>query len=73
MGMSYQITQVRHETGNLIEDTWPVLYAIAAQAIAAFDADRMFSDTDPFYGPDYFVRELDRDFIATGKIFKLKA
>lgn len=72
-GTTYQIVQVRYSCGELVEDTWPVLYAIAGQAIEAFNARgpvTMFEGGDDPEA-DYFVRELDANYIGTGVTFEI--
>lgn len=71
--MTNQIVQVRHENGEWVEDAYPVLYEIAGQAFDAFHRkgpEMMFEHgNDP--EADYFVRELDTDYIETGKQWHL--
>lgn len=70
--MTFQIVQVRYECGSLVEDTWPVMFEIAGQAIEFFnsrDVSTLFEYVSP--DDDYFVRGLDRDYVATGEQYDL--
>lgn len=73
MTTSFQIVQVRYEAGNPVEDEWPVLYAIDGQAVDYFyqrGPEALFEHGDA-PDADYFVRELDESYIATGRTIDL--